>query len=872
MFSNEKSNFIPKLIFKLISRIFPKSSKKEKTKIQKLFSYSINHIQQNPFSLNKEIEGNKILEIIRQKLFENQEASKVVKVTEKYHNLKSSQAFSAKTINGILLVLNELQRSQRNSHQKNIDPKPNLIRKKRYPFEEFLTENQMKIPLYKNKGNGANTKFDILETYLVDDVICALEGKKTQFVEFDSKKNMFQIKESVGVPKPARHLIAKICELAWIYKQAQEFIEEKAKNPELTNKTEKAFCESLKKNMEKEPSNELMLLFGDCGLTLHSVYSQVRLLVIKYKVIYGLVDSVSQKEAGQLLSTAFDFFQHGDRKVKKIISRILTKTWQPILDMIYNWITRGKIDDPFAEFFIHINKRIPNIYFWKEKYLLIAEKIPKFINAEFANKIFLIGKNINFMRICNKIHKENEFEFPIFQTTMQLANVSKKKQSDNLKDSNENVEDEQKEIILDNSGNGDEKNFIEKFYEKMKKLENEVRKSILKTNKQVLETIHTKFHFMEHCTSIKNFLLCGRGDFIYYLIDCLGDELSKPVNTILEINLGGLLNSAIRKTNAGSLYVDIIRRLEIELLKTNESQESQKKILGWDAFCLKYKVDFPITTVINEPSIALYSKIFLFLWRLKRAEFALSQAWQWDMISSALFARFPGIAESLHKFFLLRSEMTHCVYNLQHYVMFEVLECSWNQFCENVHKAEDLDSLIDIHEKYLDSIFDQLMLTKTCQSLIQQIYKLLSFVMEFKKFQDKLHEAGFQENRGFDSNKTIYDGFLLFSQKKKNVDKKNSTPRSDKIIQKLPQKIYSFSENFQMIIEGFIDLIVQYEPSRPILSELRYRLDFNQFYEKRIQKEMKAVRIAHTIRSSAKKTQENSDHSFRRKKIKFGKI
>jgi gamma-tubulin complex component 3 len=52
---------------------------------------------------------------------------------------------------------------------------------------------------------------------------------------------------------------------------------------------------------------------------------------------------------------------------------------------------------------------------------------------------------------------------------------------------------------------------------------------------------------------------------------------------------------------------------------------------GWDIFCLHYRLDAPINSVINDDAILEYQKIFDFLWRLKRVEYSLSGSWSKDM-------------------------------------------------------------------------------------------------------------------------------------------------------------------------------------------------------------------------------------------------
>lgn len=52
---------------------------------------------------------------------------------------------------------------------------------------------------------------------------------------------------------------------------------------------------------------------------------------------------------------------------------------------------------------------------------------------------------------------------------------------------------------------------------------------------------------------------------------------------------------------------------------------------GWDIFCLHYRLDAPVNSVINDNAVLEYQKIFDFLWRLKRTEFSLSASWTKDM-------------------------------------------------------------------------------------------------------------------------------------------------------------------------------------------------------------------------------------------------
>ena len=70
--------------------------------------------------------------------------------------------------------------------------------------------------------------------------------------------------------------------------------------------------------------------------------------------------------------------------------------------------------------------------------------------------------------------------------------------------------------------------------------------------------------------------------------------------------------------------------------------------------------------------------MFTFLWKLKRVEHTLTSTWR-KHGTAAHALRLVRADRSMHGCHLLRNEMIHFVYNLQYYLMFEVLECSWQQ-------------------------------------------------------------------------------------------------------------------------------------------------------------------------------------------------
>lgn len=79
-------------------------------------------------------------------------------------------------------------------------------------------------------------------------------------------------------------------------------------------------------------------------------------------------------------------------------------------------------------------------------------------------------------------------------------------------------------------------------------------------------------------------------DQFMFLWLCSAD-LSKPANSLYLHNLTGVLESAIRATNAQFEDQDILNRLDVRLLEVSQGDK------GWDVFSLLYRVDGPIETV-----------------------------------------------------------------------------------------------------------------------------------------------------------------------------------------------------------------------------------------------------------------------------------
>lgn len=87
---------------------------------------------------------------------------------------------------------------------------------------------------------------------------------------------------------------------------------------------------------------------------------------------------------------------------------------------------------------------------------------------------------------------------------------------------------------------------------------------------------------------MRRYLLLGQGDFIQQLMDLLVTELSKDASALYLHNLNGILETAIRSTNAQFEDKDILSRLDVRLLEISPGwffRLSNQKLVNHNSIC-----------------------------------------------------------------------------------------------------------------------------------------------------------------------------------------------------------------------------------------------------------------------------------------------
>lgn len=583
---------------------------------------------------------------------------------------------------------------------------PSSLRKRQDVYEEaFASQGLPSLPKVESNGSAiggpvssketldkptASIKTMLLadnyveinpsETTLLRDLPYTLQGLTSKSLAFSSSSTL---KLPATLPPPIISLLHTLAEPSLLYKGLTDFVQ----SPEgglLGQSLRAAVAGELRSylglvaTLEGQIRRALSSIdeaaprggIGKAGVTLKRCVVWTREATMGLRLLSLIAEDSKSKKGGQLISLIHGFSSsHGDPLVGAFAERLLVHVTRPFYDMLRQWIYDGELSDPYHEFFVL--EQDPNAIkpapdgrsrggassVWEDKYKLDENMIPSIITDDFAQKVFLIGKSLNFIRHgCG----------------------------DSLW-----VEDYSKAASK------------ELRYGDTATLETWIDEAYKTTMARLIHLMADKFHLFEHLKALKNYILLGQGDFIILLMESLSANLDRPAGAQYRHTLTAQLEHAIRGSNAQYESPEVLRRLDARMLQVSHGD------IGWDCFTLEYKIDAPVDVVITDWGNRQYLKVFNFLWRVKRVEFVLSTTWRKCMTGArgVLQGVDDDVSDAWRSTRGVVAEMIHFIGQLQYYILFEVIESSWDELQVAIHKEGcTLDDLIKAHTKYLNAV------------------------------------------------------------------------------------------------------------------------------------------------------------------------
>lgn len=517
------------------------------------------------------------------------------------------------------------------------------------------------------------TEINPSETALLRDLPFTLQGLSSTTLPF-AKQDTLTLPPTL--PAPIISLLHTLAEPSLLYRRLDAFVKSSAQG--LLRQSLRAAISgelraylSLVATLEGQVRRTLSTLdesapksgIGKAGVTLKRCVVWTREATMGLRLMSLIAEESESKRGGQLISLIHGFSSsHGDPMVAAFAERLLVHVTRPFYDVLRRWIYDGELLDPYCEFFVKepTQKDEPKTggnSVWEDKYEIDKAMIPSIITQDFAQKVFLIGKSLNFIR-----HSCGDSQW--------VENYSKAAS---------------KELRYGDTAT----------------LEAWIDEAYKTTMKRLMDLMADKFHLFEHLQALKNYILLGQGDFIALLMESLAANLDRPAGAQYRHTLTAQLEHAIRGSNAQYDSPEVLRRLDARMLQLSHGD------IGWDCFTLEYKIDAPVDVVVTDWGNRQYLKVFNFLWRIKRVEFALASTWRKCMTGArgVLQNSDPAVVQTWKSTRGVLAEMVHFVGQLQYYILFEVIESSWAELQKRIRKEDcTLDDLIKAHSRYLNDI------------------------------------------------------------------------------------------------------------------------------------------------------------------------
>ncbi|XP_048249999.1 gamma-tubulin complex component 3 homolog [Haliotis rufescens] len=664
----------------------------------------------------------------------------------------------------------------------------------------------------KNRGvptsitihRGENKSFEIPEADLLKDLIYAFQGIEGNWIKFDSSREGYRIDPTAGIPKAVRQLISKLAECGWLYNKIKAYVETRSSDKAF-GLVGQSFCAALHHEMtefyrliavlEAQLQQEQDEGFSESqpGLTLRRLMVWTFDPLVRLKSLAALVDVCKGKKGGALASSIYSYMQHGDPYIRALIKHTLTMVSQPIYATLLRWVYDGELEDTYHEFFVASDPTVKNALLWYDKYSLRKSMIPTFVTTEQARKILLTGKTINFLRqVCEDRTptkgREVAMTFDVQKAESMLT------------------QDTVTEFQL----------MVDTVYKD--------------TSQHLLDVFNNQYKFLDHLKAMRRYLLLGQGDFIRHLMDLLEEDLAKPASNLYLHNLTGILETAIRATNAQFDDSDILKRLDVRLLEVSPGDT------GWDVFSLDYHVDGPIRTVFTPQCVIMYLRVFNFLWRAKRMEYILAIIWKNQMTFARQLRTIPELKGILHQCHALGCEMVHFIQQAQYYINFEVLECSWDELLTKVREAEDLDYIIAAHQVFLDTIVSRCLLDDKSRAILTQLRTIFDLIIQFQAAQENFYQAANSEmdaREHFQSRlkARTAEGEWGVTEAEEMEEKQRQNDFLKNIIPSTRAQLIVLAQSYQDMVQQFLVMLTSHQDVS--LRFLSFRLDFNEHYKAR---------------------------------------
>eukprot|EP01147_Barroeca_monosierra_P010880 gene10880-2955_t len=632
------------------------------------------------------------------------------------------------------------------------------------------------------------------EYQLVKDMLLVSQGLNGSYLKYNGHEQTFVVGPDYKVSQSQAHLVRELANSGLFFEQLKTFVDERSRDASY-GLIGKAFCSVLREELTeyyrfitlleaqlhmRTCMCESVLLFiqlffwvekiqpqpdRSASMTLRRLLVWMQTPLQRLKALTEILYICAGVRGGQLLSEVFRFTLSGNTRMQKLAREIMDRLMSPFLEMLNAWVYRGVLIDSTGEFFIssdpHIvaDSQYQDAYaYWSRKYGISKDMLPIFIGDDLASKVLLCGKSINFARVFCGVSENFMHRMEAKQSLLKIKWCAEAFRHCQLPGG---------DVVTD---------------------------AYKLSSSMLLRILQEKHKLYIHLRAMRRYLLLGQGDLFMFLMEDMRSELDHPAEQLLRHNVTGILDGALRTSNARYDDSEVLARIDVTLLEHLPHEK------GWDIFSLSYATDGPISAVLPFHHMRSYQQ------------------------------EIQPVLRNLH---LLGSEMGHFVKQIQHYLLFEVLETQWKQFIEDAEKAPDLNAIIGAHDKFIGSIQTQMFLTPNAQEKLSQLRSIFDQVIEFQNHHRELHSLGMDEydrrSRGAYRIQTRATMGAWGTSNEDDSEETSALNQFKEAVRAVNAKVSVVTSTYKDMVKRFLNMLQQDHDHN--MRYLSNRIDFNGHYD-----------------------------------------
>ena len=519
---------------------------------------------------------------------------------------------------------------------------------------------------------------------------------------------------------------------------------------------------------------------------------------------------------GKLLDQLFNcLLEQGDDKTRELHSHLFQLASEPFVKTLRQWLFKGELEDPYGEFMIQENKTVSrealaedfNAQYWEERYTIRPQHVPKVLKGHsnsLAQMVLTAGKYLNVVRGCYT-----------GKDALQLP--------------------EERELRVDPDS--------------ISMLSRSVNDVYRFSSRALLRLLEENHGLSSHLRSLRRFFLLEHGDFFTQFMDVAEEELRREAKDISPTRIQSLLQLAIQTSTLSneshredlSCFLashNLIQHLHLiqsagdsaasSVLSDTFTSLSTQGLKGIEALTLDYKVGWPVSILLSRRAITKYQLLSRLLFFSKHVELRVLSSWHHDQATKGL-----NVRGSLGASYCLRHRMLHFLQNFVYYMTLEVVSPRGHEMHIGMETASDMDQVIDLHEKFLDSCLKECLLAS--QDLLKILTKLMTtcllFADQMKRFfvDSEVPDSAIVPDRRASGSEGVVASAL---QKHKRAIQSEilNKEASHEVFQRTLAK---FTSTFDSQLAEFLEkLWTASSRQHPQLLNLCVRLDYNGYYSK----------------------------------------